>query len=246
MEQRVIIHRVGDFTASQVFFTASQVFYERLGWRCATEEVVFFQLGAIHLSLLPREAQAREADHPPEGSGFSGVLALTTRTADRVRGGHGRGAKRQSAYTQDNRDTTEADAMRTPMCAVFAMLLAIHVAHAQQAQSESPPDSPQPTTPIGGIDHAALAGSARASKLIGSKVYHGDISIGQIEDVLVDLNHANLIAVVLSVGGFLGVGDKLVAVPVTQIKVGSEAKFTTDLTREQMTAAPAFDFGKLQ
>jgi sporulation protein YlmC with PRC-barrel domain len=136
--------------------------------------------------------------------------------------------------------------MRTPTCAVFAMLLAIHVAHAQQAQSESPANTLQPTTPIGGIDHAALAGSARASKLIGSKVYHGDISIGQIEDVLVDLNHANLIAVVLSVGGFLGVGDKLVAVPVTQIKVGSEAKFTTDLTREQMTAAPAFDFGKLQ
>jgi hypothetical protein len=73
MEQRVIIHRVGDFTASQVFFTASQVFYERLGWRCATEEVVFFQLGVILLSLLPREAQAREADHPPEGSGFCGV-----------------------------------------------------------------------------------------------------------------------------------------------------------------------------
>jgi len=125
-------------------------------------------------------------------------------------------------------------------------LVASPVAHAQQAQSGSSPSSPQPATPIGGIDHAALAGSARASKLIGSKVYHGDISIGQIEDVLVDLNRANLIAVVLSVGGFLGVGDKLVAVPVTQIKVGPEAKFTTDLTREQMAAAPAFDFGKLQ
>ena len=136
--------------------------------------------------------------------------------------------------------------MKTLTCAVFAMLVSIPVAHAQQAQSENPTSSPQPTTPTAGIDHAALAGSARASKLIGSKVYHGDISVGQIEDVLVDLNHANLIAVILSVGGFLGVGDKLVAVPVTQIKVGPEAKFTTDLTREQMTAVPAFDFGKLQ
>ena len=68
--------------------------------------------------------------------------------------------------------------------------------------------------------------------------------IGQIEDVLVDLDHSSLIAVILSVGGFLGVGDKLVAVPVNQIKVGTEAKFTTDLTREQVTAAPAFDFSK--
>jgi hypothetical protein len=72
--------------------------------RCATEEVVFFQLGVILLSLLPREAQAREADHPPEGSGFCGVLALTTRTAGRVRGGRGTGAKRRDMYTQGNPD----------------------------------------------------------------------------------------------------------------------------------------------
>ena len=31
-----------------------------------------------------------------------------------------------------------------------------------------------------------------------------------------------------------GMGDKLVAVPVNQIKVGSEAKFTTDVTKEQL------------
>ena len=68
-------------------------------------------------------------------------------------------------------------------------------------------------TPIPGIEGAVLAQSARASKLIGSKVYQGDTSIGQIEDVLVELDHATVPAVILSVGGFLGVGDKLVAVP---------------------------------
>ena len=88
------------------------------------------------------------------------------------------------------------------------------------------------------------AQSARASKLIGSKVYQGDTSIGQIEDVLVDLDRAAVPAVILSVGGFLGVGDKLVAVPVNQIKVGNEAKFVTDITKEQLTNAPAFVFGK--
>ena len=101
-------------------------------------------------------------------------------------------------------------------------------------------------TPISGIDDAALAGSARASKLIGSKVYKGDTSIGQIEDVLVDLGHATVTAVILSVGGVLGIGDKLVAVPVNQIRVGPEAKFTTDLAKEQLVNAPTFDFGKLK
>jgi hypothetical protein len=50
----------------------------------------------------------------------------------------------------------------------------------------------------------------------------------------------------LSVGGFLGVGEKLVAVPVTQIKVGAEAKSTTNLPKEQMSAAPAFDYSTLK
>jgi len=53
-------------------------------------------------------------------------------------------------------------------------------------------------------------------------------------------------AVILSVGGFLGIGDKLVAAPITAIRVGPEARFTTDLTKEQLTNAPAFDFGKLK
>jgi sporulation protein YlmC with PRC-barrel domain len=91
-----------------------------------------------------------------------------------------------------------------------------------------------------------LARSARATKLIGSKVYKRDTSIGQIEDVLVDFDHATVAAVILSVGGFLGIGDKLVAVPVNQIKVGSEAKFTTDLTKDQLANAPPFDLAKLK
>lgn len=135
--------------------------------------------------------------------------------------------------------------MKTVILAIFAIFLAPTAASAQQTQSESAPKA-RPATPLAGINDAALAGSARASKLIGDKVYKGDTSIGQIEDVLVDLDHATVTAVILSVGGFLGIGDKLVAVPVNQIKVGSEAKFTTDLTKEQLANAPAFDFANLK
>ena len=129
--------------------------------------------------------------------------------------------------------------MRSTAFSVCALYLALTTAHAQPPQG-----NPTATTPIAGIDDAAMAGSARASKLNGSKVYKGDTSIGQIEDVLVDLDHASVAAVILSVGGFLGLGDKLVAVPANQIKVGSEAKFMTDLTKEQLNSAPAFVFGK--
>jgi hypothetical protein len=60
------------------------------------------------------------------------------------------------------------------------------------------------------------------------------------------IDHATVAAVILSVGGFFGLGEKLVAVPVNQIKIGSEAKFTTDLTKGQLANAPAFTFGKLK
>ena len=131
--------------------------------------------------------------------------------------------------------------MRAAAFALCVSFLALTSAHAQTIQGD-----PMATTPIAGIDDAAIARSARASKLIGSKVYKGDTSIGQIEDVLVDLDHAAVAAVILSVGGFLGLGDKLVAVPTNQTKVGSEAKFTTDLTKEQLNSAPAFVFGKIK
>ena len=121
--------------------------------------------------------------------------------------------------------------MRTAILVMCATLIAGTTAHSQQTQSDASTNT-HATTPIAGVDDAALAGSDR--------------SIGQIEDVLVDLDHATVTAVILSVGGFLGIGDKLVAVPVGQLKVGAEARFTTDLTKDQLTSAPAFDFGRLK
>jgi hypothetical protein len=53
----------------------------------------------------------------------------------------------------------------------------------------------------------------RGSKLIGAIVYGPDnASIGDVNDVLLD-NSGKIRAVVIGVGGFLGVGEKNVAVP---------------------------------
>jgi hypothetical protein len=133
--------------------------------------------------------------------------------------------------------------MRAIAAAVFATLFAVASALAQT--SDKPTPQTATTTPVG-MDSAALAGSARASKVIGSKVYKGDTAIGQIEDVLITFDRATVTAVVLSVGGFLGMHEKLVAVQASQIKVSSEARFTTDLTKDELANAPAFDFGKLK
>ncbi len=106
--------------------------------------------------------------------------------------------------------------MKIIISVLFTILLALTTAQAQQPQRDVAPVTP----PITGLDNAAWSKSARTSRLIGSKVYKDDTAIGQIEDVLVDLESATVTAIILSVGGFLGMGDKLVAVPVNQIKPG--------------------------
>src|ERR1700730_8617993 len=64
----------------------------------------------------------------------------------------------------------------------------------------------------------SLQGNWRASKVVGLSVYNdNNESLGTINDLLMDKS-GNIKAVVLGVGGFLGVGEHLVAVPLDKIK----------------------------
>jgi sporulation protein YlmC with PRC-barrel domain len=68
----------------------------------------------------------------------------------------------------------------------------------------------------------SFQGDWRASKMVGLKVYNDDnSSIGSINDLLTDRN-GNIKAVVIGVGGVLGVGEQLVAVPFDKIKFVNE------------------------
>ena len=98
----------------------------------------------------------------------------------------------------------------------------------------------------GGLDEASLARSARATKLIGSHVYAGDSDVGKINDLLIDREHGTVTAAVLSVGGVLGVGDKLVAIPIGQIKIDGEARFVIAQSKQDLAKAPAFDAAKMK
>jgi PRC-barrel domain len=69
-----------------------------------------------------------------------------------------------------------------------------------------------------------------------------DEEVGSIADLVMD-QEQKLVGVVLSVGGFLGVGDKWVAVPVEQIDfpAGEEpARLQVQVTKEQLENAPDF------
>jgi sporulation protein YlmC with PRC-barrel domain len=72
------------------------------------------------------------------------------------------------------------------------------------------------------ISASSLQGDWRASKIVGLSVYNdGNEKLGSINDLLMDKS-GNIKAVVLGVGGFLGMGEHLVAVPLDKIKFVNE------------------------
>jgi hypothetical protein len=84
-----------------------------------------------------------------------------------------------------------------------------------------------------------------ATSFIGSSVYTGtDENIGDINDIIFD-DQGAIQAVVVGVGGFLGMGEKDVALPLSKIKVTKDEnnamKLTVQASREELEAAPAFD-----
>lgn len=88
------------------------------------------------------------------------------------------------------------------------------------------------------------AGEWLAHRLVGTKVLNGVAEeIGDVKDVVVDKNGA-VVAVVVGVGGFLGIPEKLVAVPLAQIHVGdvvqSSRVVVLDTTKDALKAAPAY------
>ena len=90
----------------------------------------------------------------------------------------------------------------------------------------------------------------RGSKLIGASVYGPDKkSIGDINDVLIG-NDGRVTAVVVGVGGFLGVGEKNVALPFQALDVERKAdstsidKITVNYTKDQLKNAPTFAYYK--
>jgi hypothetical protein len=88
----------------------------------------------------------------------------------------------------------------------------------------------------------------RGSNLIGATVYGPDnASIGDINDVLI-ANDGKINAVVIGVGGFLGVGEKTVAIPFDKLTVARKAdsasieKITVAYTKDELKNAPKFAY----
>jgi hypothetical protein len=94
------------------------------------------------------------------------------------------------------------------------------------------------------VDVVRVADGYRASKLRGTKVVNQkNESIGSLDDLVVGKNRVLLFAIV-QVGGFLGLGSHLIAVPYESLQINADASriVLPGATREQVQALPEFKY----
>lgn len=89
----------------------------------------------------------------------------------------------------------------------------------------------------------SFMGVLSASTLIGDDVRNRDgESLGKLEEIMVDLASGRVAYAVLSFGGFLGVGNKLFAVPWQALELNQDDQcFILDVSEERLEDAPGFN-----
>jgi sporulation protein YlmC with PRC-barrel domain len=133
---------------------------------------------------------------------------------------------------------------------LYVLMLALCVA-AQAATSvaqETPRDTRTSSTEAGKLDEKTPGATIRASQFIGMDIYNeqGD-SVGEINDLVLDVKHGHIRYAAVTYGGFLGVGDKMFAVPWEAFRFrqdpddADERYLVLNVTQQQLEGAEGFD-----
>jgi sporulation protein YlmC with PRC-barrel domain len=91
--------------------------------------------------------------------------------------------------------------------------------------------------------HVFSNSPVKASSVIGTSVVDTkDESLGDIKEIVIDPSSGRVAYAVVSFGGFLGLGEKLFAIPFSAFKYNeAENEYVLDVSKERLKAAPGFD-----
>jgi len=138
-------------------------------------------------------------------------------------------------------------------CTTLALLLATGSAFAADtaAQSDKMATPAEQMAPARATDMMATlpGGALPISDYYNQSVYDNrDNKVGDVNDLLLD-DGGKINAVIIGVGGFLGVGEKNVAVPFSSLKVAEKngsRYLVLETTKEALQSAPGYvyDSGK--
>ena len=93
------------------------------------------------------------------------------------------------------------------------------------------------------MNHTDYPRVLSATKLMGNKVVNtAGEQLGIVKELMIDLDDGLVAYAVLSFGGFLGLGDKLFAIPWEALTFNSDNQtFILDVDKEVLEDAPGFD-----
>lgn len=101
---------------------------------------------------------------------------------------------------------------------------------------------------LGSLDETAPGGMVRASQLIGMNIYNNqEESVGEINDLVINSQTGRVEYAAVTYGGFLGLGDKMYAVPFQAFSTKADADDPDDpylmlnVTQEQLEGSEGFD-----
>lgn len=135
-------------------------------------------------------------------------------------------------------------------CIACALLGLAQLAGGQATQSNPPPSGQVAAAPVAGravlgvtvAETQLVAKGYRASKLLNQDVYNdtGD-KIGKVDDLVLSPD-GTLSTAVVNVGGFLGLGKHLVAIPVRQFAHIAPRAVLPKASKEELKALPKFEY----
>jgi hypothetical protein len=132
--------------------------------------------------------------------------------------------------------------------AVLAFVLGLTPAAAQttqQTQQKPSATTEAPKTPVSGQIMAQDANTVLAKDFLGLAVYSPDkLKIGNINDLIMSKDAKSVEGFVIGVGGFLGIGEKNVALKIDRLQISNTPEgavlLTMDAKKEELTNAPSF------
>jgi PRC-barrel domain len=134
----------------------------------------------------------------------------------------------------------------------LALLLGMSAAMAQTTMPQQRPTTTGPTTtevpkaPVAGQIVVQDANTVLAKELIGQTVYAPDkTKIGSISDLILSKDGRMVDGFVIGVGGFLGIGEKSVAMKLDRLQITHDAQsggvqLMMDAKKEELANTPSF------
>lgn len=132
----------------------------------------------------------------------------------------------------------------------FALICCLTVGQAEEKPLPMHQESTQ-SAPVVGVETEELSvgvseyptSGYRASRLLNAEIFNeGGEKIGKVDDLIIDAKAAVDMAI-LSVGGFLRIGARLAAVPVSSIQIDQQGRLILPGgTKEELLKLPEFTY----